>query len=185
MGGSALTQRFHIHKLTALIFFHCRSNSAFSLVSLKRRVFRPSDILMPYWKAALQTHHHHHHQSEHNLTWPNWENRGCVTLAAPPCCSCSRCTPLECQSPSGPEDPSYYPANTHTREHAWPETLGHITTHQTYSCLVHLAVVHFFIAVHSQVVHPARQSSINIIISEGVVHFRVIISWSFTLPHLR
>lgn len=40
-------------KLTALIFFHCRSNSAFSLVSLKRRVFRPSDILMPYWKAAL------------------------------------------------------------------------------------------------------------------------------------
>lgn len=41
-------------KLTALIFFHCRSSSAFSLVSLKRRVFRPSDILMPYWKAALQ-----------------------------------------------------------------------------------------------------------------------------------
>lgn len=41
-------------ELTALIFFHCRSSSAFSLVSLKRRVFLPSDILMPYWKAALK-----------------------------------------------------------------------------------------------------------------------------------
>lgn len=40
--------------LTALIFFHCRSSSAFSFVSLNRRVFLPSDILMPYWKAALQ-----------------------------------------------------------------------------------------------------------------------------------
>lgn len=39
--------------LTALIFFHCRSSSALSFVSLKRRVLRPSDILIPYWKAAL------------------------------------------------------------------------------------------------------------------------------------
>lgn len=40
--------------LTALIFFHWRSSSALSLVSLKRLVFRPSDILMPYWNAALK-----------------------------------------------------------------------------------------------------------------------------------
>lgn len=40
--------------LTALIFFHWRSSSALSLVSLKRLVFRPSDILMPYWNAALR-----------------------------------------------------------------------------------------------------------------------------------
>lgn len=33
--------------------FHWRSSSALSLVSLKRLVFRPSDILMPYWNAAL------------------------------------------------------------------------------------------------------------------------------------
>lgn len=39
---------------TALIFFHWRSSSALSLVSLKRLVFRPSDILMPYWNAALR-----------------------------------------------------------------------------------------------------------------------------------
>lgn len=40
--------------LTALIFFHWRSSSALSLVSLKRLVLRPSDILMPYWNAALR-----------------------------------------------------------------------------------------------------------------------------------
>lgn len=39
--------------LTALIFFHCLSSSALSFVSLNRRVLRPSDILIPYWKAAL------------------------------------------------------------------------------------------------------------------------------------
>lgn len=55
--------------LTALIFFHCRSSSALSLVSLKRRVLRPSDILMPYWKAALEREQDmaQHSQGTHSL----------------------------------------------------------------------------------------------------------------------
>lgn len=55
--------------LTALIFFHCRSSSALSLVSLKRRVLRPSDILMPYWKAALEKEQDmaQHSQGIHSL----------------------------------------------------------------------------------------------------------------------
>lgn len=53
-GSSRPKQTIPQHRaLTALIFFHCRSSSALSFVSLKRRVLRPSDILIPYWKAAL------------------------------------------------------------------------------------------------------------------------------------
>lgn len=53
-GSLWLKQMIPQHQaLTALIFFHCRSSSALSFVSLKRRVLRPSDILIPYWKAAL------------------------------------------------------------------------------------------------------------------------------------
>lgn len=37
------------------IFCHCRSNSAFSSFGPARRVLRPSAILTPYWKAALQS----------------------------------------------------------------------------------------------------------------------------------
>lgn len=37
------------------IFCHCLSNSAFSSLGPARRVFRPSAILTPYWKAALKS----------------------------------------------------------------------------------------------------------------------------------
>lgn len=36
--------------------------------------------------------------------------RAALTWAEPLCCSCTRCTPPVCQSPSGPEAPSCYPA---------------------------------------------------------------------------
>ena len=36
------------------IFCHCLSNSAFSSLGPALRVFRPSAILTPYWKAALK-----------------------------------------------------------------------------------------------------------------------------------
>lgn len=57
--------------LTALIFFHWRSSSALSLVSLKRLVFRPSDILMPYWNAALR---------KIKDSWGKEGTRGCIAV---------------------------------------------------------------------------------------------------------
>lgn len=38
-----------------------------------------------------------------------------LTWAAPLCCSCTRCTPPACRSPSGPEAPSCYPAAAEPR----------------------------------------------------------------------
>lgn len=182
MGLSRHSSPSPARALTALIFFHCRSSSALSLVSLKRRVLRPSDILIPYWNAALGkeqdmaqqpqgihslpeggTHlpsQEHmlqswpepskaapglefprvtlrvktNHQAQdpqlllrfsqgnsqfslscpsmaispRALTWPAL--RAALTWAEPLCCSCTRCTPPACRSPSGPEAPSCYPA---------------------------------------------------------------------------
>lgn len=53
---------------------------------------------------------------------PDSQSQGNVsvrTLAAPPCCSCSRNIPPECRSPSGPAAPSCYP-ETHA---------SHVTSH--------------------------------------------------------
>lgn len=68
-GSSRLSSPSPARALTALIFFHCRSSSALSFVSLKRRVLRPSDILMPYWKAALEKEQDmaQHSQGIHSL----------------------------------------------------------------------------------------------------------------------
>lgn len=68
-GSPRLSSPSPAQALTALIFFHCRSSSALSLVSLKRRVLRPSDILMPYWKAALENKQDmaQHSQGIHSL----------------------------------------------------------------------------------------------------------------------
>lgn len=68
-GSSQLSSPSPAWALTALIFFHCRSSSALSFVSLKRRVLRPSDILMPYWKAALEKEQDmaQHSQGIHSL----------------------------------------------------------------------------------------------------------------------
>lgn len=69
--SSQLKSTQEVISLTALIFFHWRSSSALSLVSLKRLVFRPSDILMPYWNAALR---------KIKDKWGKEGTRGCMTV---------------------------------------------------------------------------------------------------------
>ena len=46
--------------LTLLIFCQSLSSLAFSSLGPARRVFRPSDILIPNWKAALKKQQKRH-----------------------------------------------------------------------------------------------------------------------------
>lgn len=145
--------------LTALIFFHCRSSSAFSLVSLKRRVFLPSDILMPYWKAALRRQPPvRTTQTPPDPTACQPQLRDSLTLAEPLCCSCNQSTPPEYQSPSGPEDLSCSPKINRERR-SGPLQLRKQLHAGRCSYLVHLAVIHFFITVNGEIIHPATQPS--------------------------
>lgn len=54
--------------------------------------------------------------------------RAALTWAEPLCCSCTRCTPPACQSPSGPEAPSCYPAGRERLRAAPQLLLGGILT---------------------------------------------------------